>query len=222
MAEDIFKQKRLEMVYTQLTPRGIKDEAVIEAMSNVPRELFVTEDNIPAAYHDCPLPLFFGQTISQPYMVGLMTELLKIPAKASGTKVLEVGTGSGYQAAVLASLGADIVSVERIPDLATFARNNLAQLSFPGNIKVVDGDGSEGYQPLAPYDRIIVTAAAPDVPPELVEQLAPCGRMVIPCGDIFIQQLLVICKSASGKVCTEKSIACRFVPLIGREGFGKC
>ena len=222
MTEDMFKQKRLEMVYTQLTPRGIKNDAVIEAMNTVQRELFVTEENIPAAYHDCPLPLIFGQTISQPYMVALMTELLNIPADASKTKVLEVGTGSGYQAAVLAFLGADVISVERIPDMAIFARANLAKVQYSGKIKVVDGDGSEGYQPSAPYDRIIVTAAAPEVPPELVEQLAPCGRMVIPCGDLFIQQLLVICKSASGKICTNKNIACRFVPLIGKEGFGKC
>ena len=222
MTEDIFKQKRLEMVYTQLAPRGIKNDAVIEAMSNVPRELFVTDENIPAAYQDCPLPLFFGQTISQPYMVALMTELLKIPAKASGIKVLEVGTGSGYQAAVLASIGCNVISIERIHDMAIFARANLDKVPYSDRIKVIDGDGSDGFQPSAPYDRIIVTAAAPEVPPELVEQLAPCGRMVIPCGDLFIQQLIVIGKSSSGKVCMEKSIACRFVPLIGKEGFGKC
>ncbi|OGV38988.1 MAG: protein-L-isoaspartate O-methyltransferase [Lentisphaerae bacterium GWF2_45_14] len=220
--KDIFKQMRLEMVYSQLTPRGIKNNAVLEAMNNVPREIFVTEENIPVAYHDCPLPLFFGQTISQPYIVALMTELLKIPEKAADTKILEVGTGSGYQAAVLAYIGCRVTSVERIPDLASFARINLAKLPYADRITIVNGDGSEGFTQASPYDRIIVTAAAPEIPPELVEQLARGGRMVIPCGDLFTQQLIVVDKASSGKISLEKGIACRFVPLIGKEGFESC
>jgi len=183
-------------------------------MLHVPRHEFVPASLINAAYDDRPLPLGDAETISQPYMVAAMTEAARVEA---GDKALEVGTGSGYQAAILAYLGARVYSVERNAALAESARERLARLGFDG-VEVIVGDGSEGYPPAAPYDIIIVTAAAPSVPPTLLEQLAEEGRLLIPVGDLRRQDLLLSIKRA-GEVKTQILDPCQFVPLVGRAGW---
>lgn len=202
------------MVEFQLRNRGIRDQRVLDAMLHVPRHEFVPASLINAAYDDRPLPLGDAETISQPYMVAAMTEAARVEA---GDKALEVGTGSGYQAAILAYLGARVYSVERNAALAESARERLARLGFDG-VEVIVGDGSEGYPPAAPYDIIIVTAAAPSVPPTLLEQLAEEGRLLIPVGDLRRQDLLLSIKRA-GEVKTQILDPCQFVPLVGRAGW---
>lgn len=202
------------MVEFQLRNRGIRDPRVLDAMLLVPRHEFVPSSLIEAAYDDRPLPLGDAETISQPYMVAAMTEAARVE---SGDKALEVGTGSGYQAAILASLGARVYSVERNAALAETARKRLERLGYEG-VDVIVGDGSEGYPPAAPYDIIIVTAAAPNVPPVLLEQLAEEGRLLIPVGDLQRQDLLLKVKQA-GEVRTQILDACQFVPLVGRAGW---
>ncbi len=202
------------MVEFQLRNRGIRDPRVLDAMLHVPRHEFVPSSLIEAAYDDRPLPLGDAETISQPYMVAAMTEAARVE---SGDKALEVGTGSGYQAAILASLGARVYSVERNAALAETARKRLERLGYEG-VDVIVGDGSEGYPPAAPYDIIIVTAAAPNVPPVLLEQLAEEGRLLIPVGDLQRQDLLLKVKQA-GEVRTQILDACQFVPLVGRAGW---
>jgi protein-L-isoaspartate(D-aspartate) O-methyltransferase len=215
MTEPIpFALERRLMVETQLRNRGIRDPRVLDAMLRVPRHEFVPASLIKAAYDDRPLPLGDAETISQPYMVAAMTEAARVQP---GDKVLEVGTGSGYQAAILAYLGGRVYSVDRNPVLAETAHERLARLGFDG-VEVIVGDGSEGYPPAAPYAVIMVTAAAPSVPPALLEQLAEEGRLLIPVGDLHRQDLLLSVKQ-EGEVRTRKLDPCQFVPLVGRAGW---
>src|SRR5829696_3708326 len=182
------------MVSRQLRRRDIADERVLAAMGQVPRELFVHEDDRPRAYDDVPLSIGFGQTISQPYMVALICETADV---RPGHRVLDIGTGSGYQAAVLAELGAEVHTVERIPELAKRARERLERAGY-GSVHVHVGDGSLGLPEHAPFDAIVVAAAAPDMPASLYEQLVPRGRLVVPVGGPEGQRLEVIVASPEG------------------------
>ena len=202
------------MVARQLRARDISDERVLEAMERVPRELFVPENERDHAYADAALPIGHGQTISQPYMVARIAEAL---ALRPGERVLDVGTGSGYQAAVLAELGAEVATIERIPELAERARASLAAAGYP-QVDVRVGDGTLGVPELAPFDAIAVAAAAPAFPETLYEQLRPRGRLVVPVGGEHMQRLEVIVRSPEGPAVVH-SVPCRFVPLVGREGF---
>ncbi|HUI37980.1 MAG TPA: protein-L-isoaspartate(D-aspartate) O-methyltransferase [Gaiellaceae bacterium] len=203
------------MVARQLRARDISDERVLEAMERVPRELFVPDQERDHAYADAALPIGHGQTISQPYMVARIAEAL---ALRPGERVLDVGTGSGYQAAVLAELGTEVVTIERIPELAERARASLAAAGYP-QVDVRVGDGTLGVPELAPFDAIAVAAAAPAFPETLYEQLRPRGRLVVPVGGEHMQRLEVIVRSPEGPAVVH-SVPCRFVPLVGREGFG--
>jgi protein-L-isoaspartate(D-aspartate) O-methyltransferase len=205
---------RQTMVARQLRARDISDERVLEAMERVPRELFVPDQERDHAYADAALPIGHGQTISQPYMVARIAEAL---ALRPGERVLDVGTGSGYQAAVLAELGAEVVTIERIPELAERARASLAAAGYP-QVDVRVGDGTLGVPELAPFDAIAVAAAAPAFPETLYEQLRPRGRLVVPVGGEHMQRLEVIVRSPEGPAVVH-SVPCRFVPLVGREGF---
>jgi len=205
---------RQTMVERQLRARDISDERVLEAMERVPRELFVPEDERGRAYADAALPIGHGQTISQPYMVARIAEALAV---RPGERVLDVGTGSGYQAAVLAELGAEVVTIERIPELAESASESLAAAGYP-QVDVRVGDGTLGVPELAPFDAIAVAAAAPAFPPTLYEQLRPRGRLVVPVGGERVQRLEVIVRSPEGPAVVH-SVPCRFVPLVGEEGF---
>ena len=206
---------RQTMVARQLRARDISDERVLEAMERVPRELFVPDHERDHAYADAALPIGHGQTISQPYMVARIAEAL---ALRPGERVLDVGTGSGYQAAVLAELGTEVVTIERIPELAERARASLAAAGYP-QVDVRVGDGTLGVPELAPFDAIAVAAAAPAFPETLYEQLRPRGRLVVPVGGEHMQRLEVIVRSPEGPAVVH-SVPCRFVPLVGREGFG--
>jgi len=206
---------RQTMVARQLRARDISDERVLEAMERVPRELFVPDQERDHAYADAALPIGHGQTISQPYMVARIAEAL---ALRPGERVLDVGTGSGYQAAVLAELGTEVVTIERIPELAERARASLAAAGYP-LVDVRVGDGTLGVPELAPFDAIAVAAAAPAFPETLYEQLRPRGRLVVPVGGEHMQRLEVIVRSPEGPAVVH-SVPCRFVPLVGREGFG--
>ena len=201
------------MVERQLRGRDIEDERVLEAMGRVPREPFVPEDERRRAYADAALPIGHGQTISQPYMVARIAELLALQA---GERVLDVGTGSGYQAAVLTALGASVVTIERIPELAEQARRNLAAAGYDVDVRV--GDGTLGLPELAPFDAIAVAAAAPGFPQTLYDQLRPRGRLVVPVGGPRMQRLELIVRSPEGPAVMQ-SVPCRFVPLVGEEGF---
>lgn len=206
---------RARMVQDQIEARGIRDERLLAAMRAVPRHLFVGPGLEDSAYGDHALPIGEGQTISQPYMVALMTQELRL----GGTeKVLEIGTGSGYQTAVLARLADRVVSVERVASLARRAKEMLEALGV-SNVIVQVGDGTIGLSEYAPYDRILVTAGAPDVPESLLEQLADPGIMVIPVGGQGFQELKVIARRA-GAVTERDAGGCVFVPLLGREGWG--
>jgi protein-L-isoaspartate(D-aspartate) O-methyltransferase len=202
------------MVERQLRGRGIEDERVLEAMSRIPRELFVPERERRRAYRDAALPIGHDQTISQPFMVALIAEVLRV---RRGELVLDVGTGSGYQAAVLAELGADVVTIERIPELAERARANLAAAGYP-QVEVRVGDGTLGVLDRAPFDAVAIAAAAPALPETLYEQLRPRGRLVVPVGGPRAQRLEVIVRSPEGPAVVH-SVPCRFVPLVGAEGF---
>lgn len=202
------------MVESQLRGRGIKDERVLGAMETVPRHLFAGPDMEDRAYDDCALPIGEGQTISQPYMVALMTELLELKGDE---KVLEIGTGSGYQAAVLSLLASEVYSVERIDSLAVKAQKLLVDQMY-GNVTVVISDGTVGLPEHAPYDGIIVTAGAPEVPSQYVEQLKINGRLVIPVGSRYSQVLYLIRKTLQG-IERHVSTGCVFVPLIGKDGW---
>ena len=206
-----FDIARKRMVDSQLLARGIKDHRVIDAMSMLPRHLFVEEAMAAQAYSDSPLPIGEKQTISQPYMVALMSELLGLKGVE---KVLEVGTGSGYQAAVLAKLADRVYTVERIRPLALRARKVLDSLGLL-NINLKITDGTSGWEDESPFDAIIVTAGAPSVPPAYVEQLKPGGRLVIPVGGEALQTLIRITKNADGSSIREEWGGCRFVKLIG-------
>jgi protein-L-isoaspartate(D-aspartate) O-methyltransferase len=213
MHKTFMENLRKDMVENQLRQRGITDDHVLDAMGTIPRHLFVNEDLQNEAYMDGPLPIGFGQTISQPYIVAYMTEILKLEQQHS---VLEVGTGCGYQAAVLSSLAKKVVSLERIKELAVSSRKQLQELGF-ANVDVINANGWNGYQKGAPYDRIIVTAGAKKVPEALIDQLANSGIMVIPVGKImFSQTLRIISKDNNGNVIKKKSLPVRFVRLVNK------
>jgi len=209
-------QRRLRMVEQQIAERGISDAGVISAMRSVPRHFFVLPERQAQAYADEALPIGFGQTISQPYMVALMTDLLRLDVRK---RVLEVGAGSGYQTAVLAELAGEVWAVERIAPLAERAQALLVRLGYD-NVTIVVGDGSLGLPEHAPYDAIVVAAAAPVAPPPLLAQLAKGGRLVIPIGHVGREQMLtVFTKEEGGTMRRDETIYCRFVPLIGQQGF---
>jgi protein-L-isoaspartate(D-aspartate) O-methyltransferase len=210
--DDIDARER--MVRNQLAGRGIKDPRVLDAMRAVPRHIFVPAQSGSQAYDDRPLPIGEGQTISQPYMVAVMTQVLEVNP---GDHVLEIGTGSGYQTAILGTLARDVVSVERHATLADRARETLERLALT-NVEVVVGDGTEGWPPRAPYDRILVTAGAPAVPEALREQLALRGRLVIPVGPPELQHLMTVTRTEDGFE-SRTGEACVFVPLVGRHGW---
>jgi len=204
------------MVQQQLRERDITDERVLAAMERVPRELFVPPHVRDRAYDDAALPIGDGQTISQPYMVARICEAL---ALRGHEHVLDVGTGSGYQAAVLAELADEVDTIERIPELAEQARGNLVAAGYE-QVRVHVGDGTLGLPDQAPFAAIAVAAAAPEMPPALYEQLEPRGRLVIPVGKRRVQQLEVIVRSPEGPA-VRHSVPCRFVPLVGDEGFAR-
>lgn len=202
------------MVEYQLRPRGIKDKRVLKAMESIERHLFIGEHLWDRAYDDCALPIGEEQTISQPYMVAIMTELLELKGNE---KVLEIGTGSGYQSAVLAMLSAEVFSIERIKSLALKAESLFKRLGYT-NIYVVIGDGTLGLPEQSPFDGIIVTAAAPKIPDIYIKQLKINGRLVIPVGSRYSQILYQVKKTPSG-ISTYMSTPCVFVPLIGKHGW---
>jgi protein-L-isoaspartate(D-aspartate) O-methyltransferase len=214
MSEIPFESERHDMVDWQLRRRGIVDERVLRAMYEVPRHEFVPAPLQSKAYDDQPLAIGDGQTISQPYMVAAMTEAARVER---GDNVLEIGTGSGYQAAILAQLGAQVTTLERIPCLAESAQERLVRLGY-SSVKVIAEDGSVGYPAGAPYAAILVTAAAPAVPEVLVTQLADGGRLVIPVGTLQLQTLQVISKDAD-KLSVRDLDPCQFVPLVGKHAW---
>jgi len=204
------------MVNEHLVARGIRDEAVLRAMREVPREAFLPPELKAYAYDDSPLPIDAGQTISQPYIVAYMIEALELTGEE---RVLEIGTGSGYAAAVLSRCAAEVVTVERIATLADNARGRLESLGYR-NVTVHLGDGTLGWQDSAPYDGIVVTAGAPDLPPALLSQLAPGGRFVIPVGTTqHLQSLIRVRRVADDEYRREELCPVRFVPLIGEQGW---
>jgi protein-L-isoaspartate(D-aspartate) O-methyltransferase len=202
------------MVETQIAARGVKDERVLAAMREIPRHLFVPSSYREAAYNDSPLPIGKGQTISQPYIVAVMTELLTV---RPDDRVLEIGSGSGYQAAILGRLAQSVITIERIPEVAELARTNLAGIGIT-NVTVVTGNGTIGYPDQAPYDAILITAATPSVPPPLIEQLAEGGRLVAPVGSRDLQELVRLTKK-EGQTIRELFGGVVFVPLLGEYGW---
>lgn len=212
--EDRFVRLRETMVKEQIAAKGVRDPRVLDAIRRVPREKFVSPSELQEAYADTPLPIECGQTVSQPYMVALMTECLELQGHE---KALEIGTGSGYQTAILCSLCDFVYSVEKYPELSEKAVAILQELGC-SNFRVTVGDGTKGWPEYAPYDAIIVTAGAPDVPAPLMEQVAVGGRLVIPVGDAYSQVLRRIVRTETGydshNVC-----GCRFVPLVGEYGW---
>jgi protein-L-isoaspartate(D-aspartate) O-methyltransferase len=211
---DSFLTQRRSMVESQLRARGIQDERVLAAMFRVPRHEFVSEEHRDQVYDDHPIPIGEGQTISQPYIVAIMLEALALDPSDT---VLEIGTGSGYQTALLAELVRQVYSVERYASLARAAQATLARLGF-NNVEVVLGDGSRGLPDRAPFDAIVVSAAAPQIPPPLFEQLREGGRMVIPVGPAHAQELQ-LARKHEGQAVVISMEGCRFVPLIGSEGY---
>jgi protein-L-isoaspartate(D-aspartate) O-methyltransferase len=213
---DEFAARRPRMVEEQLRARGIADERVLEAMARVPRERFVPEPYRDRAYDDIALPIGEGQTISQPYMVARICEALSLHGDE---RVLDVGTGSGYQAAVLAELAAEVDTIERLPGLAERARAALAAAGYE-RVRVHVGDGTLGLPEQAPFEAIAVAAAAPEVPPALYDQLTSGGRLVVPVGGRHGQELLLVVRSPEGPAVL-RSVPCRFVPLVGEQGFDR-
>lgn len=201
---------RLRMVESQIKARGIRNPAVLDAMARVPRHLFVPHAEQHRAYDDMPLPIGQGQTISQPYIVAYMTEALQLSRDHA---VLEIGTGSGYQAAVLAELAREVYTIEIVPDLADRARQSLAEAGYR-NVQVRTGNGYLGWPARAPFPRIIVTAAPDEIPPALIDQLAVGGIMVLPVGTLF-QQMTIVTKDARG-VTQKQTIPVRFVPMVNK------
>ena len=209
-----FAELREKMTEEQLVPRGISNPSVLKTLKTVERHKFVPKEYLGNAYSDHPLPIGSGQTISQPYIVALMTEALEL---TGGEKVLEIGTGSGYQTAILAELSSKVYSVERISLLAEKASSALAGLGYK-NIQINTGDGSLGWQEHAPYDAIMVTAACPQTPRTLLNQLAEGGRLAAPIGAAF-GQVLTLFKKNKGLISTKEICGCVFVPLVGKEGW---
>ena len=208
------KLLRREMIEKQIRLRGVHDERLLAVMEEIPRSLFVPPNLRNRAYDDTPLPIGEGQTISQPFIVAEMTAALKL----TGTeKILEIGAGSGYQTAILSKLSRHVVAVERIPSLAAKAKHILGELGYE-NIDLVVDDGTQGFPAMAPYDRILAAAASPSIPQPLLEQLVEGGIMVLPVGDRWHQQLLMVTKR-EGKPEIKRLGGCVFVPLIGKHGF---
>ena len=203
------------MVESQLRQRGIRDERLLAAMSKVPRHEFVSRQNWNEAYADHPVPIAEKQTTSQPYMIAAMVQAAQIKP---GDRVLEIGAGSGYQTALLAELGSQVFAVERYPSLAETAQKTLERLGYR-NAKIVTADGSLGLPEAAPYDAIIVSAAAPRIPQALMDQLAVGGRLLIPVGEADQQVLQLVQRNADGSTTARTLEGCRFVPLIGEQGF---
>jgi protein-L-isoaspartate(D-aspartate) O-methyltransferase len=214
METDPCQGEREEMVEFQIRARGVGDQRVLAAMRKIPRHLFVPKGYERAAYEDRPLPIGEGQTISQPYIVAVMTEQLELKPQ---DRVLEVGTGSGYQAALLAELAATVISIERLEDLADRAQQNFDRAGVTG-VRVVVGDGTQGYPPEAPYDAIVVTAASPTIPGPLIDQLAEGGRLIAPVGPRECQDLIKLVKH-EGRVEKIPLGGVCFVPLIGQFGW---
>jgi protein-L-isoaspartate(D-aspartate) O-methyltransferase len=210
-----FAAERFSMVERQLRQRGIHDERLLTAMYKVPRHEFVNRQSWSEAYADHPVAIGEQQTTSQPYMIAAMLQAAVVRPE---DRVLEIGAGSGYQTALLAELASQVFAVERYPSLADAAAQTLARLGYR-NVKVVAGDGSLGLPEAAPYDAIIVSAAAPRVPPALTEQLAPGGRMVVPVGDAQQQAVQLVRRDLEGNITVQTLEGCRFVPLIGQQGF---
>ncbi|MBN2857047.1 MAG: protein-L-isoaspartate(D-aspartate) O-methyltransferase [Candidatus Delongbacteria bacterium] len=206
-----FDFARKEMISNQLKKRGIADKRVLKAFQEIPRHIFVPEDNIEHSYDDSALPIGYGQTISQPYITALMTQMLR---PLEDEVILEIGTGSGFQSAILSKLCKYVVSVERIPELVGFSRNNLQKLKIE-NIQVFVGDGTLGWKSEAPYDGIIVSAGAKEIPQSLINQLKPGGKLIIPLEHENYHKLFRIKKEETGFI-KEEIIDCMFVPLIGR------
>jgi protein-L-isoaspartate(D-aspartate) O-methyltransferase len=213
-ADSDFAADRRSMVELQLRGRNVADQRVLEAMEKVPRELFVPAEERRSAYRDAALPIGHGQTISQPYMVARICEAL---ALSGGERVLDVGTGSGYQAAVIAELAEEVVTIERIAELAEEAEQNLRAAGY-GSVEVRVGDGTLGVPDRAPFQAIAVAAASPGLPQPLYDQLEPGGRMAIPVGGRLAQELQLVVRSPEGPAVLH-SVPCRFVPLVGEEGF---
>jgi protein-L-isoaspartate(D-aspartate) O-methyltransferase len=212
-----YEAERQAMVEQQLRSRDIHSERVLQAMARIPRHEFVPPPQVPSAYDDRALPIGPWETISQPYMVALMTEAAAV---RPGDHILEIGTGAGYQAAILAYLGARVHTIERNAELAEEARHRLARLGYGDLATVITGDGSQGYPDAAPYDAIVVTAASPRVPQALLDQLVDGGRLVIPVGNRMTQQLHLIVKV--GERTIDRTLTgCQFVPLVGKEAWSE-
>ncbi len=209
-----FQELRDLMVDSQLIPRGINDNRVLAAMRRVPRHLFIDESQWYRAYDDMALPVGEGQTISQPYMVAIMTQLLDLSGKEN---VLELGTGSGYQAAVLAELSGEVYTIERFQSLSDHAREVIRNIGYE-NIHLRVGDGTLGWPEASPFDRILITAGAPEIPQPLIEQLSEGGIVLAPVGDRFSQQLIKVTKR-KGVLSKEYHTPCVFVPLVGKYGW---
>lgn len=209
-----FEEERRLMVEIQLRGRGIKNERVLKAMKKIPRHRFISKELERSAYGDHPLPIGEGQTISQPYMVALMTECMELEGNE---KVLEIGTGSGYQAAILAQLAKEVYSIERVEGLSWRAKETLTELGYT-NVKLKVGDGTKGWEEYSPYQAVMVTAGSPDIPQTLLDQLSQGGRIVIPVGGSFSQEL-VVARKRKGKVERRRVCGCVFVPLIGEFGW---
>jgi protein-L-isoaspartate(D-aspartate) O-methyltransferase len=203
------------MLEKDIIPRGVKDERVLEALRTVPRHLFVDDNQRMNAYEDHPLPIGEGQTISQPYIVASMTEALKLDGSET---VLEIGTGSGYQTAILAELAGRVYSVERVPSLTGKSRKVLDSLGY-NNVLIKLSDGTLGWEEYAPYDRILVTAGAPSIPEPLTDQLRPGGILVIPVGSNTLQELTRVTKGEDGTLTEERLGSCVFVRLVGKHGW---
>ena len=210
-----FAAERFSMVESQLRQRGIRDERLLAAMSTVPRHEFVSRQNWNEAYADHPIPIAENQTTSQPYMIAAMIQAAEIKPE---DRVLEIGAGSGYQTALLAELASQVFAVERYASLAEAAQKTLERLGYR-NARIVTGDGSLGLPEAAPYDAIIVSAAAPRIPQALIDQLAVGGRLLIPVGEADQQLLQLVQRQADGKTTVRTLEGCRFVPLIGEQGF---
>lgn len=211
-----FAELRERMVERQIAARGIRDPALLDAFRQVPREEFVSPDYGRQAYGDHPLPIEAGQTISQPYIVALMIEAAAI---GPGDRVLEVGAGSGYAAAVIGRIAAQVIAIERKPELVAVARERMERLGY-SNVTIVEGDGTRGWPEGAPYDAILAAASGSHVPQPLIDQLAPGGRLVMPVGGrAWVQQLVKLTKLADGRIERENLGEVRFVPLIGEEGW---
>ena len=211
--DDVYKEKREKMVKEQIERRGVSDQLVLKAMHNVKRHLFVPQERMAEAYDDRPLPIGYGQTISQPYIVAYMTEVIQPKPEF---KVLEIGTGSGYQAAVLAEIVKEIYTIEIVTELAAAATLRLKKLGY-GKVKVKEADGYYGWKENGPYDAIIVTAAAEFVPPPLIEQLKENGKIIIPIGSPFMTQTLMLIEKNGKKIKTKNLLPVRFVPFTRKK-----